>query len=235
MIPVVLEEAPLDPDSREMWYIMTRRQHLLSRRIILLEMKEFLKNNSLTGGVLENDDEDGPSELDKIDNELQSLSDRETALVNRRCLWEKQGILSETTRESSVIEPECVTPEGNKKDVMFSGVCILPNVITTQDLITEQPLEINVEPNQESSEDGVVDVENLAYAAGKVRCPSCQQNITTEIQYKVGKSSYFLCLIAIFMGCVAGCCLLPFFLNYFKEVCHVCPSCHTEIRKVRRM
>ncbi|XP_072523958.1 uncharacterized protein [Salminus brasiliensis] len=239
MIPEVPQEAQMDPDSREMWYVMTRRQHLLSRRTILLEMQEFLKNNSLTGGIAKKDDDDGPSELEKIDNELQSLSERETALVNRRCLWEKQVLLRETARASSVTEPECITPEEKRKDVIISGVCILPNTSARESLIVEQPLPLDKEgtyigPVPESSEE-LVEVQNLTTVAAKVCCPACQQQVTTEIHYVVGKSSILLCFMSIFMGCVAGCCLLPFLLNYFKDVSHRCPSCHTEIHKVRRL
>uniref|UniRef100_A0A8C8E096 LITAF domain-containing protein n=1 Tax=Oryzias sinensis TaxID=183150 RepID=A0A8C8E096_9TELE len=60
------------------------------------------------------------------------------------------------------------------------------------------------------------------------KCPSCQAVIVTQTRFKVGLSSFlfFFC----FSSCVAGCCLIPFFTNRFKNVLHSCPRCQTHIR-----
>ncbi|GAA6101034.1 UBA-like domain-containing protein 1 [Tachysurus ichikawai] len=81
----------------------------------------------------------------------------------------------------------------------------------------------------------VVEVKDLSFSPAMVHCPNCQQHVTTKIQHKVGKTSFLLCYLSALLGCVGGCCLLPFFLNYFKDTCHYCPSCHTEIQNVPRI
>ncbi|XP_036428977.1 lipopolysaccharide-induced tumor necrosis factor-alpha factor homolog isoform X2 [Colossoma macropomum] len=240
MTPVVPEGAQLDQLSRELWYVVMRRQQLLSRQIILLEMQEFLKNNSVTddgaeGKKEKEEEEEGPSELERVQKELQYLSEKEKELVNRRCLSEKQTIIVEKTQESSATEPDCIIPE-KKKDLVFSGVRVLPSVTPTQRLITEQPAsELTSTGLSPESSDEVVAVQDLSFSAAKVYCPNCQQQVTTEIHYKVGRSSFLVCFFSVSLGCVAGCCLLPFFLNYFKDISHRCPSCHTEIQTVHRL
>ncbi|KAI4876494.1 hypothetical protein NFI96_010587 [Prochilodus magdalenae] len=222
MTTVVPEGDQLDQASRELWYVVTRRQQLLNRQTVLLEIQEFLKSNSLIEDCgnqkkeEEEEEEEGPSELEKIQSELQCLSEKERELVNRRSLWEKQAINIENTPESpATAELDCVILE-RKKDLF--GVCVLPR----QGLFT-------------GTSEEVVAVQDLTLSAATVYCPTCQQRVTTEIHYKVGKSSFFLCFASITLGCVAGCCLLPFFVNYFKDVSHRCPSCHAEIRTVHRL
>lgn len=106
--------------------------------------------------------------------------------------------------------------------------------------ITEESSATVQKPSDEelsptTPEPEVVKVVDLSFSPATVQCPTCQQHVTTEIQYKVGKTSFLLCYLSILMGCVGGCCLLPFFLNYFKDTCHFCPSCHTEINIVPRI
>ncbi|KAF7705260.1 hypothetical protein HF521_020546 [Silurus meridionalis] len=91
------------------------------------------------------------------------------------------------------------------------------------------------ELNPTLSDPELLEVKDLAFSPAMVQCPTCKQHVTTEIQHKVGKTSFLLCYFSTLLGCVAGCCLLPFVLNYFKDTCHFCPSCHTEIQIVPRI
>ncbi|KAL6475112.1 hypothetical protein MHYP_G00161520 [Metynnis hypsauchen] len=145
MTLVVPEGAQLDQLSRELWYVVMRRQQLLSRQTVLLEMEKFLKNNSVTD------------------------------------------------------EPGCVIPE--KKDLVFSGVCVLPSVTPRQSLITEQPAsDLTSTGSSPESSDEVVAVQDLSFFAATVYCPNCQQQVTTEIHYKVGRSSFLVCFLSISLG-----------------------------------
>ncbi len=65
-------------------------------------------------------------------------------------------------------------------------------------------------------------------------CDSCQQEIITELKYKVGCSTWFMC-IAIFIagGCV-GYCLFPFWMKSCKTVLYHCPQCNKMLRKRRQ-
>ncbi|KAK9540660.1 hypothetical protein VZT92_003100 [Zoarces viviparus] len=56
-------------------------------------------------------------------------------------------------------------------------------------------------------------------------CPSCQTRVTTQVTYKIGRFAWLMCLVFVFCGLWIGCCLIPFFVNYFKDTCHACPRC----------
>ncbi|KAI5103215.1 lipopolysaccharide-induced tumor necrosis factor-alpha factor-like [Silurus meridionalis] len=198
---MTLEEDQIEMDSTEMWYIMTRVQQLKSRRSLLLELQEFLKKNSKEGDFCPKDDQ-GLYELEKIEKELQSLSEKESELTSRKGLQEKHSTTTtEITKESSVID--------------------------------QSPSDEELNPTLSDPE--LLEVKDLAFSPAMVQCPTCKQHVTTEIQHKVGKTSFLLCYFSTLLGCVAGCCLLPFVLNYFKDTCHFCPSCHTEIQIVPRI
>ncbi|TRY97106.1 hypothetical protein DNTS_027292 [Danionella cerebrum] len=48
---------------------------------------------------------------------------------------------------------------------------------------------------------------------GMATCTACQQQVLTNVTYKVG--TFVLC-----------CCLIPFFVKFFKDVYHTCPKCN---------
>nr|XP_046227591.1 cell death-inducing p53-target protein 1-like [Scatophagus argus] len=56
-------------------------------------------------------------------------------------------------------------------------------------------------------------------------CPSCQTQVTTQVAYRVGIHAWLMCLVLVFCGLLLGCCLIPLFVNYFKDAYHTCPRC----------
>ncbi|KAM9363737.1 lipopolysaccharide-induced tumor necrosis factor-alpha factor homolog [Symphorus nematophorus] len=56
-------------------------------------------------------------------------------------------------------------------------------------------------------------------------CPSCQTQVTTQVTYKAGTHAWLMCLLFVFCGLLLGCCLIPLFVNYFKDAYHTCPRC----------
>ncbi|XP_045904216.1 cell death-inducing p53-target protein 1-like isoform X1 [Micropterus dolomieu] len=56
-------------------------------------------------------------------------------------------------------------------------------------------------------------------------CPSCQTRVTTQVTYKVGFQAWLMCFVFVLCGLVLGCCLIPLFVNYFKDAYHTCPRC----------
>ncbi|XP_047427280.1 lipopolysaccharide-induced tumor necrosis factor-alpha factor homolog-like [Mugil cephalus] len=60
---------------------------------------------------------------------------------------------------------------------------------------------------------------------GMTRCPSCQQQVMTEVTYKAGTYAWLMCLLFICLGLVLCCCLIPFFVKKFKDAYHHCPNC----------
>ncbi|KAG7325180.1 hypothetical protein KOW79_011496 [Hemibagrus wyckioides] len=197
----VHEEDQMEMDSTEMWYIMTRKQQLYGRRTLLLGLQEFLKRNNFCEGSFNKNEDQGLCELEQIEKELHSLSERERELKNGMSLQEKESTVTKITEESSAT--------------------------------VQSPSEEELSSTTPAPE--VVEVKDLSFSPALVQCPTCQQQVTTEIQHKIGKTSFLLCYLSALLGCVGGCCLLPFFLNYFKDTCHFCPSCQTEIQIVPRI
>ncbi|XP_030646860.1 lITAF domain-containing protein [Chanos chanos] len=61
---------------------------------------------------------------------------------------------------------------------------------------------------------------------GMTTCVTCQQQVLTNVQYKVGAYAWLMCILFILCGLVIGCCLIPFFVKFFKDVYHTCPRCN---------
>uniref|UniRef100_A0A3P8URZ5 LITAF domain-containing protein n=1 Tax=Cynoglossus semilaevis TaxID=244447 RepID=A0A3P8URZ5_CYNSE len=64
------------------------------------------------------------------------------------------------------------------------------------------------------------------------RCPSCQTRVTSQVNYKVGTHAWLMCLVFVLL--VFGCCLIPFFVDHFKDAYHSCPLCHRVLHVHRR-
>uniref|UniRef100_A0A3Q3A3N1 LITAF domain-containing protein n=1 Tax=Kryptolebias marmoratus TaxID=37003 RepID=A0A3Q3A3N1_KRYMA len=62
-------------------------------------------------------------------------------------------------------------------------------------------------------------------------CVSCRTQVTTEVTFKVGAYAWLLCLVFVL---VLGCCLIPFFVNHFKDAYHTCPRCKRVLHIQRR-
>uniref|UniRef100_A0AAY5KFB7 Si:ch211-157c3.4 n=1 Tax=Esox lucius TaxID=8010 RepID=A0AAY5KFB7_ESOLU len=66
----------------------------------------------------------------------------------------------------------------------------------------------------------------LGRTAAMTTCTSCQQQVMTNVTYKVGAFAWLMCLLFICFGLILGCCLIPFFLKHFKDAYHSCPRCN---------
>ncbi|XP_015215672.1 uncharacterized protein [Lepisosteus oculatus] len=144
------------------------------------------------------------SELEEIEEELEALSEKEEDLLARK--------------------EEILYPDGQKQAVSKlngMGVFVLPR------LGSEMP---DVPPPPPAPAPSVIfDVEMLPPQASQTQCPSCHQFITTEVFTRVGSVAWMVCFMSILFGCVAGCCLLPFCTDTFKDVVHNCPKCRAQI------
>ncbi|XP_029292351.1 lipopolysaccharide-induced tumor necrosis factor-alpha factor homolog [Cottoperca gobio] len=65
-------------------------------------------------------------------------------------------------------------------------------------------------------------------------CPACKTQVTTQVTYQVGWHAWFMCLVFVICGLVLGCCLIPFFVKYFKDAYHTCPRCQRVLHIHRR-
>ncbi|XP_045571894.1 cell death-inducing p53-target protein 1 [Salmo salar] len=66
----------------------------------------------------------------------------------------------------------------------------------------------------------------LGRSEGMTTCTSCQQQVMTNVTYKVGAYAWLMCILFILCGLVVGCCLIPFFMKHFKDAYHSCPRCN---------
>ncbi|RVE59362.1 hypothetical protein OJAV_G00187750 [Oryzias javanicus] len=81
----------------------------------------------------------------------------------------------------------------------------------------------------QTREHRIVPVESLGSKPATTKCPSCQAVVVTRTQLKVGAPSFIVCFVCSMLGCVLGCCLIPFLTKRFKNVHHYCPRCQTHI------
>ncbi|KFQ22306.1 PREDICTED: lipopolysaccharide-induced tumor necrosis factor-alpha factor [Merops nubicus] len=66
-------------------------------------------------------------------------------------------------------------------------------------------------------------------------CPSCNQMIVTRLSYDSGALTWLSCGGLFLLGCVAGCCLIPFCIDALKDVDHTCPKCNALIGSYKRL
>ncbi|XP_060921322.1 lipopolysaccharide-induced tumor necrosis factor-alpha factor homolog [Labrus mixtus] len=80
-----------------------------------------------------------------------------------------------------------------------------------------------------------LDLENLPPCPCRTQCPECQQFVTTETFASVSSVTWLMCFMIAMVGCVAGCCLIPFCNKKFQTIVHRCPSCRTQIQAIKRL
>ncbi|XP_063073949.1 lipopolysaccharide-induced tumor necrosis factor-alpha factor homolog [Engraulis encrasicolus] len=70
----------------------------------------------------------------------------------------------------------------------------------------------------------------LGHTPGMTTCTSCEQQVLTEVRYKIGVYAWLICLAFILCGmvtCGLLCLFMPLsFLKRFKDAYHSCPRCH---------
>ncbi|XP_076122295.1 lITAF domain-containing protein [Alosa pseudoharengus] len=80
-------------------------------------------------------------------------------------------------------------------------------------------------PTDEGVKRFVSEDHQLGHNPGMTTCTSCQQQVLTEVSYKVGTYAWIMCFVFILCGLVLCCCLIPFFMKHFKDAYHTCPRC----------
>ncbi|XP_055336462.1 LITAF domain-containing protein-like [Paramacrobiotus metropolitanus] len=66
-------------------------------------------------------------------------------------------------------------------------------------------------------------------------CPRCNQSVTTRVEYESGALTWILVGALAFVGCIFGCCLIPFCIDSCKDAVHSCPNCQHYFGKYRRL
>ncbi|XP_064870557.1 lipopolysaccharide-induced tumor necrosis factor-alpha factor homolog [Oncorhynchus nerka] len=65
----------------------------------------------------------------------------------------------------------------------------------------------------------------LGDSPGLIRCPSCQNQVMSDVTHHSGTFCWTMCLVFILCGLLLGCCLIPFVFKSFKDAHHTCPRC----------
>ncbi|XP_042341797.1 lipopolysaccharide-induced tumor necrosis factor-alpha factor homolog [Plectropomus leopardus] len=97
------------------------------------------------------------------------------------------------------------------------------------------PLTVSALPPQTTPRPKFVSYETVLYRSPALTtCPSCQTQVTTQVTYQVGRHAWLMCLVFVLCGLVFGCCLIPFFVKYFKDAYHTCPRCRRVLHVQRK-
>ncbi|XP_058234291.1 lipopolysaccharide-induced tumor necrosis factor-alpha factor homolog [Hemibagrus wyckioides] len=66
-------------------------------------------------------------------------------------------------------------------------------------------------------------------------CPVCAQTVVTRLEHNSGSMAWLVCAGLCIIGCIYGCCLIPFCVDGLKDVTHFCPNCNSAIGTFKRL
>ncbi|GAA6091401.1 uncharacterized protein LOC113640468 isoform X1 [Tachysurus ichikawai] len=134
---------------------------------------------------------------------------------------ETEGVVQETEIEVRDMEETLKQEEQQEEDEEEEDEEALPHS-EVLDIFEEAPQVIT-------------DINKLPRHPSQIQCPHCEQYVITETSTMVGNTSWLMCLVCTFMGCIAGCCLFPFCISGFRDVQHKCPKCRSRIHTCTNM
>ncbi|XP_062387228.1 uncharacterized protein LOC134076242 [Sardina pilchardus] len=200
------DELEMETIAEKLNYLSIRRQQLHDRYIILTMLRDF--RHQTDPGMT---DMRGEAEIEAIQKELDILS------VKKKDLLEKQERPNLTQQRTGSSHDISHSPDPMKTAKEDFGICYI-----------ETPPDV-------PAPKVITDVEELPPYPAKTQCPYCHAFVTTEITHTVGPVVWLVCAMSFLVGCVAGCCLLPFCINNFKDVNHKCPKCRSFIHTVKKL
>lgn len=86
-------------------------------------------------------------------------------------------------------------------------------------------VQVTLDPRERMSSEQVVPVPLLNTESAMCYCAYCGRTGPTKIETKTGLLTWLSCYTLTLGGCWLGCCLIPFFVDNFKDVQHRCSSC----------
>ncbi|KAL4659067.1 hypothetical protein GN956_G2450 [Arapaima gigas] len=199
-MPSPLGKSRLEEVEEELRHVAVQIQQLTDRQAMLEMLEDFRNSNPL--GTKDAQSEH-LAEMESLRKMLRELSEKEERLQ----------------RESNQILYPKSKQEGIQKIIVKGGVPVLP-ASGNQDIVPPPPI---------PAPQVILDLENLPACPTQTACPLCQQYIVTETVSRVGGVTWLVCVMCALVGCVAGCCLLPFCMKSFKDTVHRCPKCRSEI------
>ncbi|XP_038559474.1 uncharacterized protein LOC119891714 [Micropterus salmoides] len=204
-------DSELKKMATELKHLSLKREQLLERKNILCIFQELRKRADF--GQTE-EAISSQNEIDSIDDELKKLREREVELqkihdniLSAQDRKSKKEISVSTSSRS--IEPSIAVPGSNIFYVEAPPTIPAPTVI--------------------------LDLEKLPPHPCRTQCPECRQFIMTETFTSVSSVTWLVCFMTAMVGCVAGCCLIPFCLKRCKTTTHRCPKCRTPIQSIKKL
>ncbi|KAG5262511.1 hypothetical protein AALO_G00275920 [Alosa alosa] len=218
------EELERDQSSKALWLMAFRKQQLQHRRGLLVKAREFSSappEESINTG-----------ELDTIEAELKEITRRQTEVL-------KSGKLQKDPHDVRLFG-ETIFPE--------------PDYHVPQEMIPEPDYAVLEEPSlkepspeandnmtepeetepPESIVQPVVSQDKLLWDPDWVTCSTCSRVVRTVVKHEVTSTSWILCFTLSSIGCVLGCCFIPFCAKRWKDISHYCPKCNAKIHDVLR-
>ncbi|KAG5280141.1 hypothetical protein AALO_G00085430 [Alosa alosa] len=68
-----------------------------------------------------------------------------------------------------------------------------------------------------------------------VHCPVCAQMVLSRLCHSNGVLTWLTCFSLSLVGCIYGCCLIPFCVDGMKDVKHMCPNCNSLLGVYKRL
>ncbi|XP_078019806.1 uncharacterized protein LOC144459470 [Epinephelus lanceolatus] len=197
-----------------------RIKQLHNRRVLLLKMQRLGKKAGDSGvestEEMTCEDSDRLCELEAIQRELEELMVKKEEVEKKGKHSKLRANEGQQDAGSSLYKTE--TPRG--------GIYILPPP-QQEDRTAEK--RVKARPVTETPTGPVVPVDSLGWTPAVTKCPFCEEVVLTETSSRVGEAAWMSCCLCTLAGCVAGCCLIPFFTRRTKNVHHQCPRCQENI------
>ncbi|XP_026211583.1 uncharacterized protein LOC113159214 [Anabas testudineus] len=210
-------DSDLKTMSTELKHLSLKRKQLLERKKILCIFQE-LRNRTEFGQTEEA--ASNQQEIRSIDDKLKELSERKAELQKSydAILGAKETTETKETKE---------TKETRNSIKQAAATSCLP--ASGSNIFYVEP------PPTIPAPKVILDVENLPPHPCRTQCPECQQFIMTETFTSISSVTWLVCFMTALIGCVAGCCLIPFCMERFKSITHRCPKCRTPITTIKKL
>ncbi|XP_059204044.1 uncharacterized protein LOC131983342 isoform X2 [Centropristis striata] len=195
--------------SAELNRLSLKKQQLLERKKMLSVILE-LGNRKVKFEQTEAADS-YHRETESIDDQLKQLTERELELQKSR-----ETILGASNKSSLKKVSIASTQETEPNNPNYNVFYVEP-------------------PPNVPAPTVILDVDNLPACPCRTQCPQCREFVMTETFTSVSSITWLVCFMTALVGCVAGCCLIPFCMEKFKSTTHRCPKCRTSIKKIKKL
>ncbi|KAL6102598.1 uncharacterized protein ACO6RY_02177 [Pungitius sinensis] len=201
--------APSDSELKE---ILAEMNHLSLKRQQLLERKKIqcIFQEMRNRAEFRQTEAAASKPQDSIDDQLKQLAERQAELQRRR-----DHVLHAGDAKNEVV----IAPRHMVSDVPLPSSTIF---------YVESPPNI-------PAPTVILDVEKLPHHPCRTQCPECKQFILSETSHSVSSVTWLVCFMAAMVGCVAGCCLLPFCMDSLKSTTHRCPRCRSAFVTIKKL